>query len=595
MRGTIAGELLNQDNSTIVNQAISSLVNAYIRDNCSEVNPLFYTQFGIDSAAEPSKYNISLKDIESYVENSLSTEQKGANGIVFTPDYIIQYILDNISLKESSKIIDPSCGCGSFLVEAVKVMSREQKKTYRYTIENNIYGLDIVPRFIETARLILALLCLSNGEDPVEMKTNLICVNSLNSDWKALFEVDGFDAIIGNPPYSNPHDLDESMTKFIKTNYKSTKSGTSNIYYAFIEKSLDNISPDGNLGFIIPNNYLSIKAAKTLRKILKDSHMIKKIIDFNDNMIFAPVRTYNSLLFLENSKREYLEYSIIETTDDVQASLKKCSFNTLYFKDMDDAGWKLLTREEAEIIHKIERFDKSIKKYIHTGIATLRDDLYIVDSYDAESGCYLKEHNGKSYLIEHSIVRNLYKISDIETEKDVQNALKHIICPYKTTLQTKLDGSSSKVSKLIPESTMKNNYPLCYEYFCAIKDELNKRDAGKGAGPIWYAYGRTQSLNYIGRKLLFPTFSHKPKFMMLDDEEALFCNGYVIVEDSDIPLELLQKIINSDIMDYYVSSTSYPIEGGYYCYQKQFIQNFSIPPLVEGGDGYYHEFRSSSS
>lgn len=69
--------------------------------------------------------------------------------------------------------------------------------------------------------------------------------------------------------------------------------------------------------------------------------------------------------------------------------------------------------------------------------------------------------------------------------------------------------------------------------------------------------------------------------MMLEDEEALFCNGYVIVEDSSISLELLQKIINSDVMDYYVSSTSYPIEGGYYCYQKKFIQDFSIPPLSE--------------
>ena len=30
-------------------------------------------------------------------------------------------------------------------------------------------------------------------------------------------------------------------------------------------------------------------------------------------------------------------------------------------------------------------------------------------------------------------------------------------------------------------------------------------------------------------------------------------------------------------MKYYISNTSYAIEGGYYCYQKKYIEKFSIP------------------
>ncbi len=33
-------------------------------------------------------------------------------------------------------------------------------------------------------------------------------------------------------------------------------------------------------------------------------------------------------------------------------------------------------------------------------------------------------------------------------------------------------------------------------------------------------------------------------------------------------------------MDYYVSNTSYAIEGNYKCYQKKYIQNFSIPKFT---------------
>ena len=40
---------------------------------------------------------------------------------------------------------------------------------------------------------------------------------------------------------------------------------------------------------------------------------------------------------------------------------------------------------------------------------------------------------------------------------------------------------------------------------------------------------------------------------------------------------IVQKILNSIVMDYYVTTTSVSIQGGFPCYQKNFIENFSIP------------------
>jgi hypothetical protein len=42
-------------------------------------------------------------------------------------------------------------------------------------------------------------------------------------------------------------------------------------------------------------------------------------------------------------------------------------------------------------------------------------------------------------------------------------------------------------------------------------------------------------------------------------------------------IEVVQKILNSYLMHYYVSKTSVAIEGGYPCYQKNFIEKFTIP------------------
>jgi hypothetical protein len=129
-----------------------------------------------------------------------------------------------------------------------------------------------------------------------------------------------------------------------------------------------------------------------------------------------------------------------------------------------------------------------------------------------------------------------------------------------------------------------------------MKSELNSRDKGKIDVGIWYAYGRTQGLTKTGKKIVTPTFSQFPRFLIVNDETAFFCNGYGIYFNNDSctnelffesdhflareeNLGLVQKILNSSIMHYYVSKTSVSIEGNYPCYQKNFIERFTIPEL----------------
>ncbi|MEA3450305.1 MAG: DNA methyltransferase, partial [Bacteroidota bacterium] len=83
-----------------------------------------------------------------------------------------------------------------------------------------------------------------------------------------------------------------------------------------------------------------------------------------------------------------------------------------------------------------------------------------------------------------------------------------------------------------------------------------------------------------------------PRFLIAPDKDAFYCNGYGIYfnelptglwENSVNPIAksenilLLQKILNSIVMHYYVSVTSVSIQGGYPCYQKNFIEKFTIP------------------
>lgn len=531
-----------------------------------------------------SNDNLSLKLLENVFEALVEDCEKRENGVVFTPCYIVEYILENTldeQLADDSIIIDPACGSGAFLVLAAEKLSQKLNKSISEIISHNIFGIDLSEDNVRRTKELLTLLVLSNGETADLLRFNIKAANSLKENWFELFGKKTFHFIIGNPPYVNTHDMSKDTISLLKKNYRTTQKGTFNIFYAFIEQSMKFLSSNGTLGFIIPNNYLTITAAEDLRKYLVENKYLSKIIDFGENMIFAPVRTYNSLLFLKACGSENLTYATIKKSCDVKSALNNANFLCMAIDDLDSSGWKLLDENERANIKKIEQSGSPIKPYIRVGIATLRDNVYLVDGFDQEEGMYYKLFEGIRYLIEPGITRSIYKVSNIKAESSLADAKQAIIFPYTEIEQYSLVDAPNKNYQIIPEHIMSQCYPQCYQYLCRCRTILDERDKGKGNAVAWYAYGRSQGLGNNGRKLLFPTFSLHPKFMLEDSRQTLFCNGYAILESPQFDLEILQKILNSVVMDYYVSKTSYAIEGNYKCYQKKYIQRFSVPQFTD--------------
>ncbi|WP_143382875.1 N-6 DNA methylase [Flavonifractor sp. An92] len=574
-------------------QIEASLILAFLRQN--QLDCINHSQFLDDILCHAesevceiitrvSAGNLSLKLLENVFEALVDDCEKRENGVVFTPCYIVEYILENTlneQLAEDSVIIDPACGSGAFLVLAAEKLTLRLNKSVAETVSQNIFGIDLSEDNVRRTKELLTLLVLSYGESADSLCFNIKVADSLKENWFELFGKKTFHFVIGNPPYVNTHDMSKDTISYLKKNYRTTQKGTFNIFYAFIEQSMKFLSPNGMLGFIIPNNYLTITAAEDLRKYLVENKYLSKIIDFGENMIFAPVRTYNSLLFLKACGSENLMYATIKKSSDVKGALNNANFLCMAIDDLDSSGWKLLDENERANIKKIEQAGSPIKPYIRVGIATLRDNVYLVDGFDQEKGMYYKLFEGTRYLIEPEITRSIYKVSNIKAESSLADAKQAIIFPYTEIEQYSLVDTPNKNYQIIPEHIMAQRYPQCYQYLCRCRTILDTRDKGKGNAVAWYAYGRSQGLGNNSRKLLFPTFSLHPKFMLEESRQTLFCNGYAILESPQFDLEILQKILNSVVMDYYVSKTSYAIEGNYKCYQKKYIQRFSVPQFTD--------------
>lgn len=524
---------------------------------------------------------IDLYDLINIFELLIPARDRKLNGAFFTPKIITEFITNNTIKSQNEKICDPSCGCGAFLIEAANYINVKYKKNIVDIIENNLHGVDIANYSTDRAKILLTLLALQKNEDKKNINFNIYTANSLKSNWSEIFpniaRQNGFDIIIGNPPYVKFQDLNIEIRKDLNKNWLTLKNGTYNLYFAFFELGIKMLNTKGILAYITPNNYFTSLAGIDLRNYLESNRFINKIVDFNHLKVFN-AQTYTCITFLKKEKREHFLYERIDEYKNLD-NLDNIKYSVMNYSDLNNKKWRLLKESDQANIKNIENVDNKLGNIvdIRVGVATCKDSVYFIDGNTYENGYYKKDYNGKIYLIESEITKPIAKISDFKNQAELESNKRRIIFPYK-----KNNGDV----KIIHENELKIEYPECYKYLIVAKKELATRDKGKVEYPQWYSYARTQGLNFIGEKLFTPTFSSEPRFLKEKDAESMFCNGYAIFIkkkadlfslNQNLDLHTLAKILNSKIMDYYIKRTSVSIEGGYPCYQKNFIELFGIP------------------
>ena len=133
--------------------------------------------------------------------------------------------------------------------------------------------------------------------DPYDQNTT---AGWFDSEW--MFGIaDGFDVVIGNPPYINIENLPIATKDYLFNNYR-TCQGRTDIYIAFLEKSISILSANGVMGFILPYAFAMQKYGEKMRKTLIDNHNIREIVDASSYRIFENAIVYNIILTVSNHK-----------------------------------------------------------------------------------------------------------------------------------------------------------------------------------------------------------------------------------------------------------------------------------------------------
>lgn len=525
---------------------------------------------------------VTLTQLEKTLELLIPAGDRSVNGAFFTPDFIVDCLVREIAPHEKGTYLDPSCGCGAILVGVLDYLHLHGTTSIREHVRRCIHGADILEYNVRRTKVILALYALMHDEVLQDEDFNIIQCDSLNYNWEKTY-----DGIIGNPPYVKFQDLNDATRKELAAKWTSINGGTFNLYFAFFELGVQLLKPNGILGYITPNNYFTSIAGESLRQFLQNGRHIRKVLDFGHRRVFD-AQTYTAITFLTKAPQTTVLYDRIGEEQDPDDFLRNHAEHRNVLDQLNVKKWRLLKEADIENVRNIERAGMAIGSMfeIVVGIATLKDSVYFVNDYEFD-GPYLRIHrDGREHLIEAAITRSVYKISEMRSEDDIRSNTRRIICPYYT---------DRKPAVAIPEEVMRRDFPGAFDYLAEYRAVLQERDKGKVLFTPFYAWGRTQGLTRRGLKLIVPTFSKYPRFLGAVDEDAFFTNGYGIYLRQQDPgflgdanpllreenLDVTARILNSAVMDYYVHMTSVFIQGGYPCYQKNFIERFSLPELNE--------------
>ncbi len=198
--------------------------------------------------------SMSGDDISSKYESLLSESYKNKEGIYYTPQYIVEDMLKSIDITQGKLFLDPCCGSGNFIIEAIK----------KGISPENVYGFDIDENAVAITKKRIKEI---SGYD----SKNIICADFLSQQPTANSQQ--YDYIFTNPPWG------KKINKKDKVRYSSLyNSGnvidTSAIFYFACLKVL---KENGKIGFLLPDAFFNISSFENARKSLLMLQVIRFI------------------------------------------------------------------------------------------------------------------------------------------------------------------------------------------------------------------------------------------------------------------------------------------------------------------------------
>jgi site-specific DNA-methyltransferase (adenine-specific) len=221
------------------------------------------------------KFNGEYIGIE--YENSLADSYRNKEGIYYTPSWVVKDMFKNIKINPDYKFLDPCCGSGNFIIEAIR----------QGVAPENVYGFDVDENAVQITR--------QRIKEEFGFDTDNIKVGDfLQEAHKLKTDKITYDLIFTNPPWG------KKIEKSAKEKYSALYSCGNSLDTTslFLAASLSVLKLNGFLGFLIQEAFFNITTFEDIRKKV----LAKKILRLVDyGKAFKGLVTKAQAIVIENN------------------------------------------------------------------------------------------------------------------------------------------------------------------------------------------------------------------------------------------------------------------------------------------------------
>lgn len=336
--------------------------------------------------------------------------QKKLRGGYYTPQNLADYIT-RITLKDNMRILEPSCGDGTFLKSVKDILN---------TNKLNVKKLDAVEYIKE------------ESNKSKKIAKDIINAKVINDDFYNFYVncKEKYDLVIGNPPYIRyqyltPFQREKQAQVLTKNKMKSNKLINSWVF--FLVSCIELLEKNGTIAFVLPAEIMQVAYAEDLRKYLSKQLSKINIISFNE-LIFDDAE--QEVIVLLGTKRKEEKECMISNCSyiNIEDFIQKYNANNLvYEKIITNDKWTryYLNEKENNVIEEIKQ-DTRFRKIgdigtVNVGITTGNNNYFSLNDN------YVKKYDLKEYtkpLIGRSSQTHGLVFNEEDWKKNVNKGVK---------------------------------------------------------------------------------------------------------------------------------------------------------------------------
>lgn len=269
-------------------------------------------------------------------ERLIPQDERHNLGQYFTSPDVVDLILRFCLYHEDSKILDPSCGAGTFLVRAYQHKRLMNQRLEHERILETLWGNDIAkfPAHLATINLAIndlgvdknypnilqedffSLLVGDRGFNPDKWRK--VRAKTLGLQEREVIYPRWFDAVVGNPPYTRQEEISEMSPKDAEYKKKlinnalldlsgkriakiGKRAGIHTYFFIHGTKFLKN---GGLLGFITSNSWMDVDYGKGLQEFFLKNFKIVCIIESKVERWFEEADINTCIIILEKCNKK---------------------------------------------------------------------------------------------------------------------------------------------------------------------------------------------------------------------------------------------------------------------------------------------------